>query len=315
MRIAWLSDVHIETKVHRTRLSTPAEEPFLLGLGPPLSHLAGKVDVLVLAGDIGSASGIGSAVAYAAMAARFVGCETVLVPGNHEYYREKDFHAARSRLLSKTVTDERLSADVAPWLNRVHVLDRQECVLGPEGDRVRFLGATLWTDYALNRNPDISARVAMANLNDHRLIGISKDPPPASKMDNPYRKFLPSDAKVEHDLSVQWLKERFADGSSLPTVVVTHHVPLAALENPRYAGGDLSPCFVSDLPGLVLAAADAGSLLWVFGHHHWNNDPFEVCDMRLVTSQVGYEHETALIGFPGPGLAEIKGGRLEMPSP
>ena len=83
-------------------------------------------DVVVLAGDVG----VGTAgVEWAAR--RFRAIPVLYVPGNHEYYD----HDLRN------VDDLRAAAP-----DHIHVLDKEVLELGG----VRFLGATLWTDFRLH---------------------------------------------------------------------------------------------------------------------------------------------------------------------
>src|SRR5713226_5947087 len=110
MKLQILSDLHLEM------------------VKPPYSWRIPetKAEVVVLAGDIGvGVMGVEWAVREAE---RLQKC-AVYVPGNHEYYGE------RLNVLEKMRTVEIGSS--------VYVLDMDEVTL--EG--VRFLGATLWTDY------------------------------------------------------------------------------------------------------------------------------------------------------------------------
>ena len=82
-------------------------------------------DVLILDGDI--APGTDGLAAFAGHPG-----PVIYVPGNHEYYHS-DITAAGANL-------RQYAADAG-----IHFLDCGELVL----DGVRFLGATLWTDFAL----------------------------------------------------------------------------------------------------------------------------------------------------------------------
>jgi hypothetical protein len=44
----------------------------------------------------------------------------------------------------------------------VHLLENESCCIGD----VVFLGATLWTDFALNGNPVVSEVTAQTGMND-----------------------------------------------------------------------------------------------------------------------------------------------------
>ena len=80
----------------------------------------------------------------------------VMVMGNHEYYRQ-------------FVRDELAQARAQAGAFNIHVLEDDAAVLGG----VRFIGATLWTDYKIfgeARQAAVMSACA-STMNDHRLIG------------------------------------------------------------------------------------------------------------------------------------------------
>lgn len=130
-RLLILSDLHLEFGA----FSPPAPDLY---------------DVAVLAGDIAPGP---KAVHWARRDTTFAGKPVVFVPGNHEFYGSE-----RIRTLE-------LLREHAAGSN-VHLLDRDEVVI----QDVRFLGATLWTDFALDvgRGTDVvrAMRNATRGLND-----------------------------------------------------------------------------------------------------------------------------------------------------
>lgn len=151
MRLQILSDLHLEM------------------MDPPYSWRIPETaaDVVVLAGDIGV--GV-KGVRWAMREMDRLNRTAVYVPGNHEYYGEQ------MGVLEKMKMGARGS--------RVHVLDMEEVVV----ERVRFLGATLWTDYlAFGRTmrPEAMDKAARL-LNDHHSIN------------QPYG-FMPRDALERHE--------------------------------------------------------------------------------------------------------------------
>ena len=110
MRLQVLSDLHIEA--HNNI--------------PPLAPGA---DVVVLAGDLAPVRpSILQAVAEQWQAARHI----LYVPGNHEFYGG-EIDAVRAALAAQC-------AEIG-----IELLDRHTLPI----DRIRFIGATLWTDFAL----------------------------------------------------------------------------------------------------------------------------------------------------------------------
>jgi hypothetical protein len=278
MRVLYFSDVHVE--IRESREPRPWTDTLPLGFGPDLAAFAGSADLLVLAGDIGRVRSRRNVtpLAYAKQAAAFLGCRAILVPGNHEYYRGS-FDEDRTTLLAAEVPG-------------VSVLDRGEAHVPHPSGALRVLGATLWTDYAVTGASELAMNEAERRLHDHRLIRRHGGSAP----------FLPRDALAEHRLSRAWLAERLAVPHAGPTLVVTHHAPHSAARHPRHGLNEMSPAFCSDCDDLLDAAASAGVVAWIFGHHHWSHE-VEARGVRLVSAQPGYPGEET--GWTGPGRLEI----------
>ena len=168
VRLLVLSDLHLEFAAFK----------------PPDSAL---FDIVVLAGDI--AVGV-KAVHWARRDSTFAGKPVVLVPGNHEFYGSE-----RTRML------ELLRAQAAG--SNVHLLDRDDVIL----NGVRFLGATLWTDFELDLAGGTSVEQAMRDatrgLNDFGGSIRERVLHPPGK-----RRFTPDNALREHRLSRAWLTLR-----------------------------------------------------------------------------------------------------------
>lgn len=277
-RILFFSDAHVE--IRESSGLPPWTETHPLGFGPDLSTWVGRVDLLVLAGDIGRVHSTRnvSPLAYAAQAAAFLGCRVILVPGNHEYYRGS-FDEDRAALLATTTPG-------------VNVLDRGEVLVPGGSPALRVLGATLWTDYAVNGACERAMAVAARLLHDHRLIRRRGGSAP----------FLPNDALAEHWLSRAWLARKLAEAHEGPTLVITHHVPHRSACHPHHGLNELAPAFCSDCDDLITAAASAHVAAWIFGHHHWSH-AVTVHGVPLVSAQPGYPGEDT--GWTGPGYFEI----------
>lgn len=212
-------------------------------------------DALVLAGDMG----VGHMGIRLALEQARADLPVLYVPGNHEYFRAP-FHAARDHLRS--------ACEGTP----IRFLDRDEAVVGG----VRFLGCTLWTDYAATGADQQEQRMedAMVLLNDHSLIRAPEGGP-----------FSPAHALVEHRLSLAWLTEKLATPFAGATVVITHHAPIRA-GFPRWAQKNPTLVAASVTPLQHLMGADRAAL-WVFGHTHWPTD-VRVRGTRVVSNPRGY---------------------------
>jgi predicted phosphodiesterase len=186
----------------------------------------------------------------------------IYVLGNHEYYGH-----ALPRL-----TDE---LRIAAAGTNVHVLENA----GVDLAGVTFLGATLWTDFALDGDAQVGAHVAEKSMNDFRLISTVPG----------VRALRASDMRRVHDESVGWLRTQLAARRGQRTVVVTHHLPSPRSIAPRFSGDPLNPAFASNLDELV---ASSGAELWVHGHSHTAMD-YRLGDTRVIANPRGYPHEIA----------------------
>src|SRR5690606_11482113 len=110
MKVLVVSDLHLEFSV------------------PDLGPAARKADAVILAGDIHLGS-----QAMDWIVQQFGKRPVLYVPGNHEFYRGE--HASVLRNLRAAAAKH----------GNIHILDQDSVVLG----EVEFLGATLWTDFAL----------------------------------------------------------------------------------------------------------------------------------------------------------------------
>lgn len=220
----------------------------------PFTPAVTDADVVILAGDIDiGTQGID-------WARQVFDCPVLYVPGNHEYYRGH---------LGKTLQAMRDAGD-----KHVHVLDRDEVVIGG----VRFLGTTMWTDYAATGNAPMAALNAQQALNDFRQI----------RTDN-YRCIRAMDLIEQAVMARDWLRSKLAERHDGPTVVITHHAPtLRSLEGNPYAGSLLDAAFANHWEDLMGADQVA---LWVHGHTHTSVD-FTVAGTRVVSNQRGYPGET-----------------------
>jgi predicted phosphodiesterase len=218
----------------------------------PFDPPPAAADLVVLAGDIdnGAAGVVWAAAAFDA--------PVLYVAGNHEPY-DGEFHATRSAL--------RAAAEGT----NVHVLDCGELVLGG----VRFLGCTLWTDFALNgaAGRTLALEKYGAWLVDFRAIRWRD------------RMFAVDDLTGLHAADRAWLTGRLLAPFPGPTVVVTHHPPHPGSIAPKFTAHPLNPAFVSNLEDLMGRAR-----LWVHGHTHSALD-YTVRGTRVVCNARGYPGE------------------------
>ncbi len=211
-------------------------------------------DVVVLAGDIHVGD---EGILWGRK--HFPDSEVIYVPGNHEFYGgEMGDVLGRMREAARTAG--------------VHLLDTDSVNI----QGVRFLGATLWTDFALDGQQEKTVAHAMAIAQsvmvDYRAIRFRSE------------EYLSAiDTLQLHRLHASWLRHELAKPCSGQTVVVTHHLPHAMSIHKKYERSPLNPAFASDLSELVREPV----ALWIHGHTHESMD-YMRAGTRVVCNPRGY---------------------------
>jgi predicted phosphodiesterase len=239
MRLLVLSDLHLELWGERA---------------PQFDVCISKPDIVILAGDIHS-----HARAPAWAAESFPDLPVLYVAGNHEYYGE-----AIEKVEDEIVRECDLH-------EHVHYLDCDEYILGG----IRFLGATLWTDFFLF-GPDCKSRVvsqSQRQMNDYQRIKVAA---------RGYKKLQPQDTAQLHSKHKTWLAGKLEQPFAGHTVVVTHMAPSMCSITPEYAEDLVSGAFASNLDHLV-SKAD----VWIHGHTHASFD-YQIKQCRVVANPMGY---------------------------
>jgi len=241
MRIQVLSDLHLE-----------ACEGFGATTDEKIPALAPSCDVLVLAGDIHRG--------YAGMPSFCdLDIPVVYVAGNHEFYNH---HI------------NRMSVDLvrcASYLG-IDYLDASEVII----DGVRFLGTTLWTDFALYPGRERESLDAARNS----IYDFSTIRTPSGFL-------TPEQTVIMHRIAREWLGEQLSKPFDGPTVVVTHHAPSARSNDRKFDCSPLTPAFCSDLDELAGKAT-----VWIHGHCH-NSSDYNWHGTRVVANPRGYIFSSA----------------------
>jgi len=214
-------------------------------------------DLILLAGDIASPR---EAIAWA----RRLGKPAVYVAGNHEFY-DSSIDAAVHEL-------RRLCAGTS-----VRFLEQEAAII----DGVRFVGATLWTDFMLYDEPGRRAAAIAAAarwVRDFHVVRVGE---------REGRLFTPADAVALHRRSSRWLAATLAHPHTGPTVVITHHAPSALSIHPRFADSPVNVAFVSNAEYLLDGRQAS---LWVHGHTHDSFD-YVVNGTRVVCNPRGYPRD------------------------
>lgn len=271
-----MSDLHREfwPKTKQDPKPSEPQAPFFPH-GPNLTSLRGRCDVQVIAGDFD----VGTRGAPALIAAsHYLDVPVLLVPGNHEFYGGKVYKVLRE-----------LRAALAG--TRVHLLDRDEIVLSKDGLALRFLGTTLWTDFALyaggtgidgaaERDIELAMDIAGSRRNDFKRITVG----PEDIGRAVYRRLIPRDTLGFHVRDRSWLRDRLAEPFDGRTVVVTHMAPSARSVPEAIRGDWIAAGDASNLEGLI---EEKKPDLWVHGHTH-SSSSYAIGSTRVVSNPFGY---------------------------
>ncbi len=240
MKIAYASDLHLE---FGRKVNTDGLE---------------EADCLVLAGDV-ETDPKEWADFLNFLSDRFSHRPIFIVMGNHEYY-----HGVFPDAIDKYRAE--LAKIASP---NVRLLEKESFVV----DGVRFLGATMWSDFANG----YQAQSCNAGMADFSVI-----------TDADTGNCLSTDRILRvHKGTVEWLDDMLIQPFAGQTVVITHHAPSFRSSHPRFAGSKLTGGFCSNMDDAVEQWAPD---LWIHGHVH---DPldYKIGKTRVVCNPWGYPNE------------------------
>jgi hypothetical protein len=277
MRIQLFSDLHLERY--------PDFRP----------QLAPDVDVVVLAGDIGSYQPGSSLHTDDFGLERFSPlrldsrCSKVLfVPGNHEF-DSLEFDETYVRL--REICD-RLGIT---WL------EREVVTLG----RVRFVGTTLWSDFdALAGSESSATRQMQSRTKAYRAANYYLNKNTTLKLGDP----LLAEGIREMSLECQaWLRDALSVPFDGTTVAVTHFAPSLLSADPRYGLTPGTSGFCNALDDLLPFAQ-----VWMHGHLHCMNDYLvegkkdgQSWACRVVANPLGYSSKGEQAAFRENLIIEV----------
>jgi Icc-related predicted phosphoesterase len=213
-------------------------------------------DVVIIAGDIGER--VARSIKWIANSGFTK--PVIFVPGNHEFYHDTIDHGL-----------DKAREEAAKHPN-IHLLDENTVdIMG-----VRFIGATLWTDYCLMRRDNQYGAMdwASQSMNDHRFIRMANAD---------FKRFMPANALVKHEAALAYINAGLDERpAGMPTVVVTHHAPSIRSVPAQFFGQLLNAAFASHLDHYVDRAG-----VWVHGHIHTCQD-YRIGDGRVICNPRGY---------------------------
>ncbi|HEX4460510.1 MAG TPA: metallophosphoesterase [Polyangia bacterium] len=277
MRLALTSDLHVD---HH-----PEVIPLVCARVRELA-----VDVFIVAGDVThDLDTLEAALAQLGKAAP----RTVFVPGNHDIWCRADRPGPTSR--------DKYERDIPERCARAGVAALHAAPVDIGG--VVFCGTTGWYDYSL-RSKELDGtfsredyvRGAWGRLRWNDKLRVTWPDDAGGRLDD----------LAICDNMVRALERQLDDAGARPTVVVTHHLPLAALVTSR---GEPPWDFINGFMGserLGAAMQRAGNVRFgAAGHTHFRKRAVAVGprgEFPVETSPVGYPREYAR--YAGLTLAE-----------
>ncbi|MBY5704137.1 phosphohydrolase [Rhizobium leguminosarum] len=205
----------------------------------------------------------------------------ILVLGNHDYYNSSIDLALETARREIEGT-------------RVHLLENQSIEMAG----CRFVGATLWTDFAVSIGgdehiPPEERRSIAFGLVPYRMADFScifrSDPrrPGGNGLitvQEILKRHIESRSYIDQEL------EKLFGGR---TFVVTHHAPLIQSFDPIFYGDVTNAAFGSDLSDLIARRRPS---VWIHGHIHKFRD-YMADKTRVICNPRGYGGERDMNGF------------------
>ena len=221
----------------------------------PWSPQSPPHDLLVVAGDL--SDGPDEVKSELVRLHRLTQKRVLFVPGNHDF------------LLARLRTGE--------------FDDLPEEIVVLEGGRsvilhgVRFVGATLWTDFGLTNTEFASQRWAIAAMPEYAATRHGE-------LDRFIRPIDTADAHEGDRAAIELALSQPYEGK---TVVVTHHAP-SGRSLPECQRGDVSgAAFASDLEAIIERYQPD---LWIHGHIHEPAD-YNIGRTRILSNARGYPND------------------------
>ena len=236
MKIQYASDLHLELYDNSVFVK---RNPFAV-----------SGDILVLAGDIlplREFDGYRKHTFFDWCASNFR--ETLIIPGNHEYYGANIDNYPES-----------WEMELRP---NVHMFENRSVII----DNVEFILSTMWTKIPYRDWPK-----PQRGLNDFRYIRTEAG------------SFTAFDYNALHERDLAFVNKAIAENTAEHKVVVTHHVPSSLCVAPEFQGSSMEKGFTVDLTDYI---RKSGIDVWIYGHSHRSIDA-NIGKTRVVSNQLGY---------------------------
>jgi hypothetical protein len=171
------------------------------------------------------------------------------LPGNHEYYHKDMMEFPFSMNLKV-----RNNIFIVNNINFIH------------GD-VHFIFSTLWASIGKENEQKIERFVP-----DFKNIQVND------------KNLKVADYNQLHWDSLSFIKKSLHAFPSLPSVIVTHHLPSKRCNAPAFRHSAYNEAFCTELSDFIHVC---GALFWIYGHSHYNQKPIHISKTILLTNQLG----------------------------
>lgn len=235
MKIQYASDLHLELSENSRWIK---HHPLLV---------AG--DILVLAGDITYLHDSGLRHPFWDWCADNYE-QTLVIPGNHEYYRGFD--------LADTINNWSLEIH-----SNVRYINNAIVRLG----RTNIIMSTLWSNIRIN-----NAFAIEAGITDFHRIQYGGERLEFSRFNE------------AHNQSLAFIRNAVNAISDGDIIVVSHHLPSMTLVADKFKGSNLNEAFSSEQGHWI---ADSKIKYWIYGHSH-TNITGTIGKTTILSNQLGY---------------------------
>jgi predicted phosphodiesterase len=206
----------------------------------------------------------------------------LFVAGNHEYYGA----------VFETVNN--YFYELQAQYPNFYFLDNEAIHI----NGIDFFGGTMFTDLNLYGDAATASILAKRGIADFSWISkLTGEPPDFDNFTSQERVWTTDDHRQQHaDYCAKlqaWLEQ-----PAEKRVVISHFVPHAAVSDPKFAGSQLNPYFISDMEQ-YFDAVD----VWLFGHTHHSCDTV-INGCRFVCNPHGYGAENSS-GFRKDLIVEV----------
>lgn len=246
MKIQYMSDIHGEW-------------------GQLLNHDAVHTDsdIVVLAGDIANYSNVSSLIKEL-----FPEKTVVYCAGNHEFYGDTATQKEVIAYLRKSFHQSQEEG------YKHYFLENDTLYLNINGEPVRVVGCTLWSDMKLHGNQIVdSIRIQMEISDFRRII-----------QDDGGDYITPADYFKRFEESKSFLKDELSKEFDGKTIVLTHFLPTEKMIHSQYKDNPNNPAYASHLGSIV----DYGQFnVWFCGHSHKTNQ-IDIDGKIIAMNPAGY---------------------------